>query len=63
MTSLNPSAFACSAFPWFVVLDMACFAPTARQLRHRVADRSPDCRRQNGLPGTKGCQSKSHLPG
>ena len=30
MTSLNPSAFACSAFAWLVVLDMACFAPRAR---------------------------------
>src|SRR6267154_2333987 len=30
MTSLNPSAFACSAFAGLVVLDMACFAPKAR---------------------------------
>src|SRR5579871_5753233 len=30
MTSLNPRAFACSAFAWLVVLDMACFAPRAR---------------------------------
>jgi hypothetical protein len=30
MTSLNPSAFAFSAFAWLVVLDMACFAPRAR---------------------------------
>ena len=30
MTSSNPIAFACSAFVWLVVLDMACFAPKAR---------------------------------
>src|SRR4029078_5279843 len=30
MTSLNPSAFACSAFAGLVVLEMACFAPKAR---------------------------------
>src|SRR4030088_2197880 len=63
MTSLNPSAFARSAFAWLVVLDMACFAPRARQLRHRVAYRSPDRWCQNGFAWTKTSQGKSHLRG
>jgi len=35
MTSSNPSAFAYSAFLWFVVLDMACFAPKARDIHRK----------------------------
>src|SRR5579859_3182513 len=33
------------------------------QLRHCVADRSPDRRRENGFAWTKSSQGKSHLRG
>src|SRR5260370_38257172 len=36
---------------------------SARQLCHRVADRSSDRRRQNGFAWTKTSQGKSHLRG
>ena len=62
MTSSNPRTFACSAF--FVIRgarDGVFRALGSRQLRHRVADRSANRRRQYGFAWLKTGLNQRHL--
>src|SRR6266536_1995118 len=64
MTSLNPSAFACSAFSSLVVLEMACFAPKARANCVTALPTDPPIAGANiGFACLKSSEGESYLRG